>query len=199
MTRSLRIAVADDQAPVRDFLCDALRQAGHEVVCVAATGAELAERCAAVRPDLIITDVRMPDMDGIEAARRVARDHPVPVIILSGYHDADLVERAVSTGVLAYLLKPIRPTDLEVAIAVALRRFEQLQGLSREAADLRRRLEERKLIERAKGIVTRRLGLDEAEAYRRLQKLATAHNRKLAELAQSILDADGVFQELERG
>jgi response regulator NasT len=197
MTRSLRVAVADDQSEVRDYLCEALRRAGHEVVCVAATGAELAERCAAARPDLILTDVKMPDLDGIEAARRLTKDHPVPIIVISGYHDEDLVERALGLGVQAYLVKPVKPGDLEVAIAVALRRFEEMRELTHEAADLRQKLEERKLIERAKGVVTRRLGIDEAEAFRRLQKLASVHNRKLAEVAQAVLSADGVFQELD--
>jgi response regulator NasT len=193
----LRIAVADDERDMRQFFQEVLTHLGHQVVAVAETGRELIERCRAAPPDLVITDIRMPDMDGIEAAVAVNREHPVPVIVVSAHSDAELLKRANTGGVMTYLIKPVKPVDLQAAITLAVARFEELRKASREAADLRQALEDRKLIERAKGIVTRRLRVDEAEAFRKLQKLASVRNRRLAEVSQGVLDADRVFQELE--
>jgi two-component system, response regulator PdtaR len=151
MTLSLRIAVADDEPDMRDYFRKCLTRLGHQVVAVAENGRELVERCHALRPDLVITDIKMPDMDGIDAATRIYREHPVPVILVSAFHDAALIERAESDHVLGYLVKPIKQADLEPVIALAMRRFEQFQQLQREAADLRQALEDRKVIERAKG------------------------------------------------
>jgi response regulator NasT len=193
MNRSLRVAVADDEPDMRDYFQRVLPILGHEVVGVAGTGRQLLEQCQAAHPDLIITDIRMPDMDGIEAAELASRDHPVPVILVSAYHDDELATRAEHGHVLAYLVKPIKQADLEPAIGIAMRRFEQLQSLQQEAQDLRQALEDRKLIERAKGILMKRGGLDEAEAFRRLQRLASDKNRKLVEVAQMILTAEEAF------
>jgi response regulator NasT len=198
MTRHLRIAVADDEQDMRDYLQHILPQTGHEVVAVAETGKQLVEQCRTTHPDLVIADIRMPQMDGIEAAVQICRDRPVPVILVSAYHDPDLLERAESGQIHGYLVKPIKQADLDPAIAVAIRRFDQIQTLHREAADLRQALEDRKLIERAKGIAMRRLGLEEQDIFRRLQKLASHKNRRLVELAQQIVSADEIFQAMER-
>lgn len=128
MTRSLRIAVADDEADMRDWLRLALKRMGHEVVVVAANGRELLEACVRTRPDLVITDIKMDDMDGLEAAAELYRLAPVPIILVSAHYDPDLIDRAVADHVLNYLIKPIRQADLEPAIALAVRRFEQLQN-----------------------------------------------------------------------
>jgi response regulator NasT len=144
-------------------------------------------QCQAKRPDLVITDIRMPDMDGIDAARQVYRDGPIPVILVSAYHDGELIERAQADHILAYLVKPIKQADLEPAIAIAMRRFEQFQELRQQAADLQQALADRKVIERAKGILMKVGELDEAAAFRRLQKLASDHNKKLVEVAQMIV------------
>jgi response regulator NasT len=193
----LRIAVADDERDMRQFFQEVLPHLGHQVVAVAETGRQLVERCHAAPPDLIISDIRMPDMDGIEATGAVNRERPVPVILVSAHSDADLIKRASAGGAMTYLIKPVKPADLQAAITLAVARFEEMRKASREAADLRQALEERKLIERAKGAVTRRLRVDEAEAFRKMQKLASVHNRKLVEVAQTVLDAERVFQELE--
>lgn len=190
MTRSLRIAVADDEADMRDYFAKILPRLGHEVVCVARNGRELLEQCAVAQPDLVITDIKMPEMDGIEAASLIGRDRPIPIILVSAYHDPELIARAEAENILAYFVKPIKQADLKPAIALAVRGFEQFQTLRQEAADLRQALQDRKLIERAKGILMRKASLDEEEAFRRLQKLATAKNRKLVEIAQSILTAE---------
>jgi response regulator NasT len=137
--------------------------------------------------DLIITDIKMPDLDGIEAARQIGREGPVPVILVSAYHDAELIRRAEEEHILAYLIKPIKTADLEPAIAIAMRRFHQFQELRRQAADLAQALADRKIIERAKGILMKAAGLDEAAAFRRLQKLASDNNKKLVEVAHMIV------------
>jgi AmiR/NasT family two-component response regulator len=146
---------------------------------------------------LVITDIRMPDMDGLEAAKEIACDHPVPVIVVSAHDDAELLERARIAPVMNYLIKPVKPADLQAAIAMTMVRYTQLREANAEATHLRQALEDRKMIERAKGIVSRRLRVEEPDAFRKLQKLASVHNRKLADVAQQVLNADKVFQELE--
>ncbi len=193
MSRSLRIAVADDERDMQDYFRTFLPRLGHAVISVARTGQELVENCKNSPPDLIITDIKMPDMDGIDAASQIYRQHPVPVILVSAFHDAEFVKRAEEDHVMAYLVKPIKQTDLEPAIAIAMRRFEQFQTLHKESSDLRQALEDRKVIEKAKGIMMKKANLDEAEAFRRLQKLASEKNRKLIEIAQIILTAEEAY------
>jgi response regulator NasT len=190
MSRSLRVAVADDEPDMLLYLRTTLPLLGHEVVTAARTGDELLAQCQAARPDLVITDIKMPGLDGIAAAAAIFRERPTPVILVSAYHDPELVERAGAECVFGYLVKPIREADLPPAIAVAMSRFEQFQGLRQDAADLRQALEDRKLVERAKGVLMRRSGADEADAYRRLQKLATDRRCKLAEAARWVLTVE---------
>jgi response regulator NasT len=167
---------------------------GHRVVVNAANGEELLIQCRAARPDLVITDIKMPDMDGIDAAMHLYRETPVPVILVSAYHDPELIRRAEADHIMAYLVKPIKQADLEPAIALAMRRFDQFEALRREAADLRQALEDRKVIERAKGILMKWSNLDEAEAFRRLQRTASDKNLKLIEVARMLLVAEEVTQ-----
>jgi response regulator NasT len=195
MSRSLRIAVADDEPRMRDYFQRILPRLGHEVVAAARTGRELVEQCRALNPDLVITDINMPELDGIDAANEIYREQPVPVILVSAYHDPELIKRAEADHILAYLIKPIKQADLEPAIAIAIRRFEQFQALRQETSDLRQALEDRKVIERAKGILMKKAGLDEQAAFRRLQKLASDRNRKLIEIAHMILTAEEALQE----
>ncbi len=198
MNRHLRIAVADDELDMRDYLQAILPCFGHQVVAVASTGRELVEKCREERPDLVITDIKMPGMDGIDAAGQICKDCPIPVILVSAYQDHDLIQRAEEDHILAFLVKPIKQSDLEPAIAIAIRRFEQFQALRQEAADLRQALEDRKLIEKAKGLLMKRTGLDEHEAFRRLQRLASERNRRLVEVATMILTAEEAYQPAER-
>jgi response regulator NasT len=128
MTFPLRIAVADDEPDMRDYFRRCLKRLGHEVVAVAQNGKELVAQCRAVHPEMVITDIKMPELDGIDASTEIYRQQPVPIILVSAHHEPSLVERAESDHVLAYLVKPIRQADLETAIAQALRRFEQLQA-----------------------------------------------------------------------
>ncbi len=188
--RSLRIAVADDEPEMLEWLRETLSELGHQVVAAVPDGNALVEACRENPPDLIITDIRMPGMDGIEAAQQITKEHPLPVILVSAYHDPELLDRAVADHVLAYLVKPIKQADLETTIALAMQRFREFEALQKEAADLRQALQDRKLIERAKGILMRRAGLDEADAFRRLQRLSSEKNTKMAQIAQMIITAE---------
>jgi response regulator NasT len=188
--QSLRIAVADDEPDMRDYFQKILPRLGHQVVASAQNGNTLVEQCRLCHPDLVITDIKMPDMDGIDAACHIYGDNPVPVILVSAYHDADLIARAGADHIMGYLVKPIKQADLQPVIVLAMKRFEQFQALRKETADLRQALEDRKVIERAKGILMKRGPMDEPEAFRRLQKLASEKNRKLIDIAQMIVVAE---------
>jgi response regulator NasT len=194
MSQSLRVVVADDEPDMRDYFRKVLPRLGHQVVGVAANGRELVEQCRAAKPDLVITDIKMPDMDGIDAAVAIFREKPVPVILVSAYHDPELIARAEADHILGYLVKPIRQADLGPTIGLAMRRFEQFEALRQETVDLRQALEDRKLIERAKGVLMKKAKMDEQDAFRRLQKLASEKNLKLAELARMIVTAEEALQ-----
>jgi response regulator NasT len=196
---TLRVAVADDERDTREYFQEVLPRLGHQVVTVAETGRQLVDACHSTPPDLIITDIKMPDMDGIQAAEEANRERGVPVILVSAHHDAELLVRAGTDHVMAYLLKPVREADMKTAIYLAVLRFEHFQKLAKEAANLRQAMEDRKLIERAKGILMKRARIDEPEAFRRLQRLASDKNKKLVEVAQMLLFAEEAFQPSERG
>jgi len=187
MNSGLRIAVADDEVEMRDFFEKALPRYGHQVVAVAENGVQLVEHCRQLKPDLVITDIKMPELDGIEASGQICQERPVPVILVSAYHDPALIARAEADHVLAYLVKPIGLADLQPAISIAMRRFAELQALQKECKDLRQALTDRKVIEQAKGLLMKLAGVDEKEAFKRLQDLASEKNQKLIDAAQSIL------------
>lgn len=163
MTDVLRIAVADDEPRMLQFYDMALGQLGHEVVVKAENGRILLEECRNKHPDLVITDIKMPDMDGLEAVTQLRNEQPIPVILVSAFNDSDYVEKAVRSHVLAYLIKPIKKEDLGPAISLVMQRFQEFQALRQEAADLRQALEDRKVIEQAKGILMKRTGLSEPD------------------------------------
>jgi AmiR/NasT family two-component response regulator len=194
MSQALRIAIADDEPDMRDYFQQVLPRLGHTVVAAAGSGRELVELCRSKNPDLVITDIKMPEMDGIDAAVQIYKDRPIPVILVSAHQDASLIERAEMDHIMAYLVKPIKQGDLAPTIAIAVRRFEQFKMMRQEADDLRQALADRKVIEKAKGILIKRSQLDEQEAFRRLQKMASEKNRKLVEIAQMILIAEEAVQ-----
>jgi AmiR/NasT family two-component response regulator len=196
MTHSLRISIADDEADMREFLEKMLPRCGHQVVSVAETGRQLVEHCRQLKPDLVITDIKMPELDGIEASTEINRERPVPVILVSAYHDPALIDRAEGDHVSGYLVKPIGYADLQPAIAVAVKRFQELQTLRSENADLKQALADRKLIEQAKGILMKVAGIEEKEAHRRLQGLAADLNKKLVEAAQQVIAMSKAFEPL---
>jgi response regulator NasT len=193
MSQPLRVAVADDEPDMRDYFVRILPRLGHQVVAVAENGAILVELCRAIPPDLIITDIKMPEKDGIEAAIEICAERPVPVILVSAHQEIGVVDRPEADHVLGYLVKPIKEADLTPVIALTMRRFQQIQQMQKEMSEVRQALEDRKLVERAKGILMKRAGLDEPTAYRRLQKTASDRNLKLAEVARSIITAEEAF------
>jgi len=163
---------------------------GPTAVGKSAVAVELAERH---RPDLAILDIKMPELDGIAAAQQITARRPIPVILLTAYSEPELVERATEAGVFAYLVKPVSEEDLLPTILLARARFEEFRLLQKEVADLREALEARKVIERAKGILMKRLGISEAEAFRRMQVQSQKENKKLVEIARAIVTAHGVL------
>ncbi len=197
MSGPLRVAVADDERDVREYMQDLLTRLGHQVVAVAETGRQLAEQCAATAPDLVISDIKMPDMDGIETSMAVNRDRQVPVILVSAHHDAELLTRTGADHIMGYLVKPVKEADLKTAISLAMLRFQQFVALAKEASDLRHALEDRKVIERAKGVLMKRLRVDEEDAFRRLRKLSSDKNRKLVEVARDVVEAEDIFHRLD--
>ncbi len=195
MNRSLRIAIADDEPDMQEYYRTILPVLGHVVVAVADTGRELIEKCRDQRPDLVITDIKMPDMDGIDAARRSTAMGQFRSFSSRPHHDDDFIRRPRPTISCAYLVKPIKQADLEPAIAIVMWRFEQFQALA--PGDRRpesRRSKIASSIERAKGLLMKNASLDEPEAFRRLQKLASDQNRKLVEIARMILTAEEALQ-----
>jgi two-component system, response regulator PdtaR len=190
MNRVLRIVAADDEPFYHELYGRFVPLSGHELVGMATSGRELVDLCAKLKPDLVISDIKMADMDGIEAVRQICKDNPVPVILVSGYYDAELIERAQADYVLSYLIKPVRQADLDTAIAIAIRRFEEFKVLQMEADHYRQTLAHRKIIERAKGIVMKRAGISEADALTRLQTLAQEKNQRLIDIAEMILTTE---------
>ncbi len=193
MKDRLRILIADDEAIRVMTLRTQLRALGFEVVAEATTGREAVELAARSEPDLAILDIRMPELDGIAAAREITAHRPIPVVLLTAYSEPELVERATEAGVFAYLVKPVSEEDLLPTILLARARFEEFRLLQQEVADLREALEARKVIERAKGILMKRLGISEAEAFRRMQVQSQRENKKLVEIARAIVTAHGVL------
>ena len=187
---SLRVLIADDESIRLLSLRAQLAALGHRVVAEASTGEEAVALAVSTQPDLAILDIKMPLVDGIEAAERITQARPIPIILLTAYSEAQLVERAAQANISAYLMKPVSEEDLLPALTLALTRFKQFQALRREVVDLREALEARKVIEKAKGILMRRLDLTEEEAFRRLQRQSQESNRKLAQVAEAIVLAD---------
>lgn len=190
----LRIVAADDEPDMREFFQRMLAHLGHDVVGVAETGQQLVELARDNHPDLIITDVEMPGIDGLEALKQISAEHPVPGIVVSAHNEPEFIERAAKSTVLAYLVKPIKKEDLPPAIALAMQRFRELEALHAQTVSLKQALDDRKVIERAKGVIMKRAGLPEAEAFHRLQQLASERNCKMIEVAQTLLDAEQAFQ-----
>jgi response regulator NasT len=197
MKTKLRIVVAEDERDMREFVQESLERLGHQVVATCLTGKELIAAAQTTTPDLVVADIRMPEMDGIEAVRTLNRQRPLPVILITAHHDQETLARANSEFIVGYLIKPISEPELKAAIALAMSRFEHMQSLVKESNELRQALEDRKLVERAKGIVMKRLRTDEDDAFRRMRKLASNQNAKLHEVCRGILSAEEVFHSLE--
>ncbi|MFM7248254.1 MAG: ANTAR domain-containing response regulator [Actinomycetota bacterium] len=183
----MRVLIAEDETIIRLDVRALLERAGHEVVAEARDGQEAVALAAEHAPDLIVMDVRMPHMDGIEAAREISRARPVPIVMLTAYAEADLVARASEAGAFGYLVKPFREVDLLPAIDTARARFDELAALRAEAADLAEALASRKAVERAKGILMERDGIDEAEAFRRIRAASQKTGKPMRVVADALI------------
>ena len=183
-----RVVVAEDESLIRLDIVEILRDNGFEVVGEAGDGETAVALATELRPDLVIMDVRMPNLDGIEAAKRLSENHVAPVVLLTAFSQKELVDRATEAGALAYVVKPFTPNDLLPAIEIALARYQQIIALEAEVADLNERFETRKLVDRAKGLLNEKMGLSEPEAFRWIQKASMDRRLTMHDVAKAIID-----------
>jgi len=189
---SLRIVIADDEPIIRLDLRKTLENMGHQVVGEAGDGAKAVEIARELKPDIIILDIKMPEMDGIEAAKIVTTEGVAPVLLLTAYSQKDLVDRAKDAGVFAYLVKPFKEADLLPAMEIAISRYEEFIELENEVTDLENKLDTRKAVDRAKGILMDQYGLKEQEAFRRIQVQSMNTRKSMREIAEAIIIAHNV-------
>lgn len=190
MKKSLKILLAEDEYLCLMGIKNNLRLLDHEVIGECGDGNELVEFALSKKPDLIITDINMHSLDGIEAIKRINKILFIPSIIVSGYDDRELIERATEQGVFYYLMKPIDIKDIKVAIEVTMSKYEEFNKLKKELNDTQENLETRKFVEKAKGILMDRLKLTESEAMKKLQKMSKDSNKKMIILAKEIIKSD---------
>lgn len=183
-----RVVVAEDEAIIRLDLVEMLAEQGYDVVGQAADGERAVELATELRPDLVVMDVKMPKLDGISAASRIARERIAPVVMLTAFSQRELVERARESGAMAYLVKPFTASDLVPAIEMAMSRFAEITSLESEVHDLTEQLETRKLVERAKSILQQSLGLSEADAFGWIQRTAMDLRRPMRDVAQQVIE-----------
>jgi response regulator NasT len=180
--------VAEDEAIIRLDIVETLREAGFDVVAEAGDGVEAVALAKTHKPDIIVMDIKMPNMDGIEAAEQI-RELKIPVVLLTAFSQRELVERASEAGAMAYVVKPFSPSDLLPAVEIALSRHAQLTALEHDIADLQERLETRKLIDQAKGLlITKNLVKDEPDAFRWIQKSSMDRRLTMAQVARTVIE-----------
>ena len=191
MSNKRRVVVAEDEALIRLDLTSLLEDAGYEVVAAVTDGQAAIEAVEEFRPDLVLMDVAMPVLDGVTAAAKITEQRLCPVVMVTAYSQVELVERAADAGAMGYLVKPVSPTSLLPSIEVAIARFEQLNQLAAEVEAVTERLEVRKLVDRAKGLLMTRLGIDEPAAFRWLQKAAMDNRSSMRAVSQGVIDQMG--------
>ena len=185
-----RVLIAEDEALIRLDLREMLQEEGYDVIGEAADGEQAVALAIDLNPDLVICDVKMPKMDGIAAAAQIADKRIAPVVILTAFSQRDLIERARDAGAMAYLVKPFQKRDLLPAIEMATSRFSEIRALEGEVTDLRERLEARKLIERAKGLLMSKHAMSEPEAFRWIQRAAMDNRTSMRSVAELVLSGD---------
>ena len=199
MTRPYTVLVADDEKPVATGLQAQLEALGYDVIAVVHDGHHAVEVCRRSVPDVVLMDIEMPGLDGLSAARQIVRDPGTPVIILTAHGHPNLIDQAAEDGVLYYLLKPVTSPSLHAALQVAVARAREIKDLRENVETLESTLRERKLIERAKGILMNRRNLPEAEAFRLLQRQSQDRRMPMAKLAESIVEADELLESPSHG
>ncbi|MHB0869113.1 MAG: ANTAR domain-containing response regulator [Chloroflexota bacterium] len=190
-----RVVIADDESIIRMDLREMLTNLGYLVVGETGDGISAVNLARELRPDLVIMDIKMPDLDGIQAARVLTEERIAPVLLLTAFSQQELIEGAKEAGVVGYIVKPFRESELVPAIEVALARFREFKALEKELTDTRNILETRKIVERAKGVLMDTQGLKEAEAFRKIQKLSMNTRKSMREVAEAILLANQVGKE----
>lgn len=193
MSRPYRVLVADDEKPVAAGLQSQLEYLGYEVIAVVGDGERAIEMCRRLAPDVAFLDIEMPGLDGLTAARRIVEDPGTPVIILTAHGHPNLIDQAVEDGVISYLLKPATNSTLHASIQVAVARARELKTLQEDVDQLQSTLRDRKLIERAKGILMNRSNMNESEAFRLLQRQSQDRRVPMAKLAESIIQTEELF------
>jgi two-component system, response regulator PdtaR len=187
MAQQLRLVIADDESLIRMNLRETLIGLGYLVVGEAGDGISAIHLARTFRPDLVVLDVKMPKMDGIQAAKVIGGERIAPVLLLTAYVDRDQVEQASAAGVMHYIVKPYRESDLMPAIELAVARYRAFRGLNQQATELAETIETRRLIDRAKGVIMDTQGLKEQEAFRKMQQLSMNTRKSMREIAQAIL------------
>jgi AmiR/NasT family two-component response regulator len=187
MAQQLRLVIADDESLIRMNLKETLVALGYLVVGEAGDGVSVVNLARELRPDLVIMDIKMPKLDGIQAAKVLTEDKIAPVLLLTAYSDRELVDRAREAGVVNYIVKPFRDAELLPAIEIAMARYAEFQEIDKKIGDLQETLETRKLVERAKGVLMDTQGLKEQEAFRKIQQLSMNTRKSMREIAQAIL------------
>ncbi len=188
VAQSVRVVIAEDEAIIRLDLKETLEAEGYQVVADTGRGDHAVELVTQHQPDVVILDVKMAGLDGIEAAKRIAATEDTAVVILTAFSQRDLVDRAIDAGALAYLVKPYKRDELVAAVEVARARYREMRALADQARTLTDRLEARKVIDRAKGILVDEMDLAEAEAFRYIQQVAMTGRRSMAEVADEIIE-----------
>ncbi len=183
-----RVVVAEDESLIRLDIVEILRDNGFDVVGEAGDGETAVQLATELRPDLVVMDVRMPQLDGIKAAERLTKNHIAPVVLLTAFSQKELVEQASEAGALAYVVKPFTPADLLPAIEIALARYAQIIALETEVADMVERFETRKLVDRAKGLLNEKMGLTEPEAFRWIQKASMDRRLTMHDVAAAVIE-----------
>ena len=186
-TTQRRVVVAEDESLIRMDIVETLRDQGFDVIGEAGDGNKAVELALELKPDLMVMDIKMPDLDGLSAAEKIS-ELKIPVVLLTAFSQQELVTRAAEVGAMAFLVKPFSPQDLLPAIEIALSRHSQLVALEAEVADLGERLETRKLVERAKGVLSEKMKLTEPEAFRWIQKASMDRRLSMADVARTVLD-----------
>jgi len=182
-----RVIIADDESIIRMDLREMLTNLGYLVIGEVGDGRSAVNLARELRPDVVVMDIKMPDMDGIDAAKVLTEERVAPVLLLTAYSQQELIERAKDAGVVGYMVKPFRESDLAPAIEVAVARFAEFRALEKEVGDLTLALETRKLVDRAKGILMDSQGLTEAEAFRKIQKMSMNTRKPMKEVAEAII------------